>query len=250
MLQADGDNLRLGRGEVYFDRFTTAGVSTGERFLGNVTALALSTSDEVTDKYSSVEASSPLLKSVKIRRTVEVTLTMDEFKFENIALALSGTVGSASQTSGTAVTKQFVGTKQGRTYSLDAFNVSNVVVKVAAATKVLNTDYRVDLNWGLIYIIEGGTIADAATVDVTFDKPSITAYKKMVGGDADIEGKLRYVSANAAGYNDMLVIPKVKITPEGETGFISDEFGSMTVKGKVLSVAGSDLYNLYRLTGD
>lgn len=249
MLQADGDNLRLGRGEVYFDRFSS-GASTGERFLGNVTALSLTTSDEVIDKYSSVEASSPLLKSVKIRRTVEVTLTMDEFKMENIALALSGTVAVGTQAAAAAQTISFANVKKGRAYSIGKFNVSNVVVEVAAVAKVLGTDYELDTTWGLIYIIPGGSIADNATVDVDYDCASITAYNTLKGGDADIEGKLRYVSDNSAGSNDMLVIPKMQIVPEGETGFISDEFGNMTIKGKILSVAGQDLYNLYRLTGD
>jgi len=249
MLQADGDNLRLGRGEVYFDRFAS-GVSTGERFLGNVTALSLTTTDEVTDKYSSVEASSPLLKSIKIRRTVEVTLTMDEYKMENIALALTGTVTTGTQASAVGQTATLTNVKKGRTYSIGKFNLSNVTVEVAAAAKTLGVDYEVDLTWGLIYIIPGGTIADAATVTVDYDCAAIASYQNLKGGDADIEGKLRYVSDNSAGSNDMLVIPKLQIIPEGETGFISDEFGNMTIKGKILSVAGADLYNLYRLTGD
>lgn len=250
MLQANGDNLRLGRGEVYFDRFA-AGVSTGERFLGNVTALTLATSDEKIEKYSSVESSSPLLKSVNIRRTVEATLTLDEYTFDNLALVASGTVTTPAQTVGTAATNQFVGVLQGRSYSIGAYNITNVVVKVAAATKVLGTDYLLDATWGLVYVIEGGGIASAATVDVTYDKPSITAYKKISGGDANIEGSLRYISANASGSNEMLVIPKLQVTPEGELGFITeDDFGNLQIKCKLLKLAGSNLYDLIRLTGN
>ncbi len=250
MFQANGDNLRLGRGEVYFNRFA-AGVGTGERFLGNVTGLTFATSDETVSKYSSVEAASPLLKEVNIRRTVEATLTLDEYTADNLALALSGTVSTPAQTSGTAVTVSITNVVKGRSYPIGAFNISNVVVEVASVAKTLGTDYLLDTTWGLIHILETGTIAAAATVDVEFDRASITSYKKIAGGDANIEGSLRYISANAAGANEMLYVPKLQIIPEGEAGFITqDDFGNLQVKGKLLKQAGQDLYTLTRLTGN
>lgn len=151
----DGANLLLGRGAVYFT--PTDGQET---FLGNCTVLEITTTDELKEMYSSTEASSPLLKSVLIRRTMEIALTLTEFTDLNVLLALMGTE------------------------------------------------------------VETGIIA--------------------AGLAATMEGALKFVGDPSAGPALTLEAWKVALTPDGALGLISDEFGEIKLKGKVLSDAGTE----------
>lgn len=100
--------------------------------------------------------------------------TLDEFTEALVELKQLGRVGTDySQSSATGSTAQFTAV-QGRSYSLGAFNVTSVVVEVSASAKTLDVDYTLDAVRGIITIISGGGIADAATVDVTFNKPAKT----------------------------------------------------------------------------
>lgn len=82
---ADASKLYIGRGELFY---TPEGGD--ERTLGNVTTCEINTSDERKQMYSSVEAASPLLADVLVRRTVEISLTLTEFQAGNVALGAMG----------------------------------------------------------------------------------------------------------------------------------------------------------------
>lgn len=261
-----GDLLLLGRGKVYFDRFTTAGAKTGERFVGNCTRLEVTTTDELREKYSSATNDSPLMKSVNVRRTIEFALTLDEFDIENVALALMGDDGDFLQAAGGPITDESVTVvKTGRYYQLggpaapagDKRAVTSVVVTddPMTTTYTLGTDYDEDLVRGRIYIIPGGGISDGdgLLVDYSYsakvagDIPQINA-----GAGTTIEGYLRFVGDPAAGPVYEAQIWKISISPDGAVGLISDDFGEFPLKGKVLDDSvnhpSEPLYRLLKLS--
>lgn len=253
---ADGTKHVLGKGAVLFNRFVDGTVAgPGLRFVGNVDELTIGTEDEVQDKYSSVERNSPLIASVPTRRTVELVATMTEFQSKNLALALMGSDVNTAQGSATGQAYQIVNAQKGYTYKIPAFMLSNVVVKVAAATKTLGTDYTIEVKTGLIYIVPAGTIANDDEVDITYDRALITAgIDKVRGGiSGKIEGELMFRSDNLNGPNYLLRAWKVSIQPEGETGLISEEFGSFQMRMRVLddsiNHSGEGLYTLETFTG-
>jgi hypothetical protein len=63
--------------------------------------------------------------------------------------------------------------KQGRYYDIGLRRLSNVTVKVGASTKTEGTDYILDRDAGILYIVPGGSIADNSTVEVTSDVPEV-----------------------------------------------------------------------------
>lgn len=235
-LAPDSKNLLLGRGAIYFDRFASGTTNkTGELHLGNCTALEISTTDELKEKYSSMDATSGLLKSVNTKRTVEVKLTGDEFSLENLALALMGDSGTLSQTSGT-ITGETITTssKQGRWYPTAKRSISSVVVKVGVATKTAGTDYEVDGTTGRIKILSGGTITDGSTVTVDYSY-AVVALNTIAGGKAStVEGYLRFIGDPTAGPKYEVEVWRVSVSPEGAVPFIQDDFGSWSLTLKAL----------------
>ena len=90
-------------------------------------------------------STSALLKSVNVKRTVEVKLTADEFSLANMALALMGSESTLTQAASTATTETLTtAAKQGRWYPLAKRNVSVVVI----TGKVEGTDFSVDADNG------------------------------------------------------------------------------------------------------
>ncbi|MFZ2643473.1 MAG: hypothetical protein WA117_20950 [Verrucomicrobiia bacterium] len=86
---------------------------------------------------------------------------------------------------------------QRRSYAIGKRNVTDVTVTVAAAAKVLGTDYLLDAMTGMIYIIDGGTIVDGDDLTVTYKCPAITSAKFKALTRTQREGAFKLVQTDA-----------------------------------------------------
>lgn len=233
---ADGNNLLLGRGKIYFDRLSGM-TPTGERFLGNCSALTITTTDELHDKYSSAEATAPLLKSANVRRTVEFALTLDEFTKENLALVLMGAVSALAQGSGTVTNEVLTAVQKDTYWRLAKRNVSLLTVTGPSGTPsyTAGTDYEVDAVTGRIYIIPGGTIANGVNLEVDYTYGADTSATVQGGVSNVIEGSIRFIGDPAAGPIYECEVWKVSMEPDGALALIGDDYGEFNLKGKVLA---------------
>ncbi len=96
--QPDGTRQYLGHGLVFAAIIDAAGVRAGEKFLGNSGGFKVSVSEETRKKYATTGPDSALLASAVLRRDVELGLILEEQAQRNLALALSGTEVTVSQT--------------------------------------------------------------------------------------------------------------------------------------------------------
>lgn len=90
-------------------------------------------------------------------------------------LMLFGTQGAdTTQGTATASTLAIASSKKLQSYMLGKYGVTNVVVtSTGPVTYVQDTDYQLDADQGVITIMNGGTIADATALTVTFNVPAI-----------------------------------------------------------------------------
>lgn len=235
---AQGANVYLGRGKIFFDRFDTAGASTGLRFVGTASQVNISQSPEVLELQDFSQASAPTLKRVVTKDPIEISIKLHEFVKENVALALLGVEATYTQ-AGTAVTGESLGAvKKDRIYKLANRQVSSVVVKKGVTTLVAGTDYDVlDAAVGLIYIRPGSvTVVDGDTLTADYSRAAITAMDKVQGGQQPlIEGRLLYVGDPAAGPSWDYDFWKVQISPDGDLALIGTDYGELNLKGLVIS---------------
>ena len=73
----NGNNVLLGRGKIYFDRFDSAGLKTGELFLGNCPTFEITPSPEEIKKYSSADRAAGLLASDVLRTSLALRIVGD-----------------------------------------------------------------------------------------------------------------------------------------------------------------------------
>lgn len=247
-------DLYIGRGEVYIDRLDANRARTGERFVGNCTVFSISTQDETREKYSSAEATAPLLKSVNVRRTPEILIALDEYNMENLALAFMGTSNATFAQTGASASNVVVPTgrvKQGYWFPLESpsgtprrgtvaepLSALTVETSPGAVAKVLGTDYEVDLVSGRVYVKPGGGITDGEALQVDFTYPTLSSTDApyvIAGVSNFIEAYVRVKTKQAAGPSMEAEIWLASLSPDGEVPFIGDDFGEFRLRGRVLA---------------
>jgi hypothetical protein len=130
-------------------------------------------------KFEVTPALKPVMASRRfgVRKTVRedvisldtiYTLHLQEEVKETMLMRMFGTAGSdVVQASGSAGTATITAVQKRRWYKLGKRLVTAVIVKVSTVTMVVGTDYLLDAEMGMIYVLEGGAIAAADTLAIT-----------------------------------------------------------------------------------
>lgn len=229
-------HLMLGKGILYFDRFDANGLRTGEVDLGNCESFTLGTADTKVTKYSSRDAAAGVLREVTIRRDVTCKITGNDFNQFNASLFLMGDEAELTQAAATVTAEAVTATpKKGRWYSLANRSVTGVEVKQGSTALEVETDYSIDSVRGRIYIRPESTafVEDTPiTADYTADEVKLPTVRGSTQGN--IEGFLRFVGDPTSGPITEVEVWRVSIQPEGESGYISDDWGNWQLTLKVL----------------
>lgn len=241
-----------GKGALWFDRFTSAGASTGFRFMGNVSELSEAISVEKSTLKSSVTAGAPTLAESITGQTHTLNIKTTEFDAENIAAFVLGNKGTITQT-GTAVTGEAISdVYQGRAYRLAHMKIAASpapVVKVGGSTKTATTDYVIDYTIGAIYIVEGGGIADLADITVDYTYETISWTKVSAAQTGQIIGAMYFKGDPAYGPKMLVDFHRVSLTPNGSFSMINDGWGEFSFNAEVLddSAVHAAPDNYYRI---
>jgi hypothetical protein len=251
------DNLLVGKGEVWFNRFDALGIGTGLRHLGNVDAMEITTEDDVLEKYSNMSADAPLYKKVPRRRNVGIRLTLSEFDPHNLAIVTMGTVVETSTQAATPVTGEVLSTDVvlGAHYKFAKLGPHTAIALTTGVTPlVLDTDYKVvNPDVGIIQILP--TASNISAGDPLTAAYTPTAYtageivEVLAGESSTIEGSLLFIGDPATGPRKMVEVWKVSFNPDGALALISDEFADVGIQGNVLAdPTGHPNNKLYKVT--
>jgi len=238
--QPNGNNLLVGKGAVYFDRFTLAGVHIGERFLGNCEEFIINVSENVLKKFTSVDGSSGLLARIPNQREAELQIKLTEVNRDNCALALVGTPLTLSQTGATATDEAITpagGSKQGYWYKFAKHAVTSITnVKddtVAIGSNVNNVNYFIDQATGRLYVTPGGSIVDGSAITVTYVYPTENL-NAVSGIDTNVKGQFRFIGDPASGPIHEVEVWNCPIQADAALALISEDFAEFTLKAAVL----------------
>lgn len=249
------DNIVLGRGKLYFDRFAqNTDVSLGgERYLGNTPSFALTVETQELDHYSAEEGLRKKDLSVTMQIDMGGTFVTDNIDLDNIAMFFFGQKSVESVSAITGQTDTFASIIPGTFLQLGKStanpvglrSVSNVTVEDnggGGTTYVAGTDYRVDEALGRVEILAGGGIAAGATLDITFDVAEHN-HDLVVSGSDIIYGALRFIAFNGVGRQTDFYMPKVALRPNGEYALKGDDWQQFGFNLEVLQLG--DLQQVY-----
>lgn len=238
----DTKNYVLGKGKLYFAQWASATDETtsGMRYLGNTTEFNLTVASETLDHYDSDEGVNTKDSSVQTQLNRTGTITTDNMSDENLAMFLLGDVGSVSQAA-TPVTGEYLNggiALNGEYYYQVGESASNpsgvrgigsVTVTVdpdgSPSTAVLDTDYTIDTDLGLVYVIAGGALDGAVgSIDYT---PTANSRSQVVTNSNAVYGTLKFVSTNPQGKLKDVYIPSCQLTANGDLGLKGTDWQSM-----------------------
>lgn len=243
------DNYTLGRGELHFARFLP-GTRTpdGFRYIGNTPEFSLTIESETLDHFSSDRGIREKDDSVPLEVTRTGSLTTDNISPENVALFFFGTDSTITQTLVAPAPETLNNVRPGHSYKLGVtptvpagvfgLNATGLTVaKVATPSNinlVADVDYRVDLDAGIITLIETSTqIVLGDEIIVTYGLRAASR-SRVISGSEPVEGAIIYRSRNPKGSNAVFYLPYVKITPNGDYALKGDEWQQIPMSIEVL----------------
>lgn len=249
------EDLLLGAGQVFFQRFDADGNPTGGMLhLGNVETLEITTTDDKLIKKSSMSRARPVYKSVTRSREVVLRAVGDEFNPDNLALMLMGNIEYATEAAVEVADKVLfadvpaatLGAALGGQYfHVGALNIDTVSMKLGATALDTDDFEVVNARMGLIRIKETSTTVTNGADDltVTYTPQAITGTESAVvrgGTETEIQGSVLYISDNTSGQDTILRVWNVSVAPDGALGLISEEFATFALNMTIQDDSNGD----------
>lgn len=202
------------------------------RELGNQTSVQLKISTETFPINETKTGKRGTIKTVTKSRDIELELKLDEQKREDIALAFQA---EPLKTSGRTITDEVLPTlKVGDDAKLEGFNVSQLTITDSTPstpkTLVLNTDYSVELEAGMVKLLKTDGITQPLKASYTegdiesnvfFTLPDGAEYRYLFKGINSLDNK-----------RVMVELWKFQPVVDSTLDLINDELGELSIKGK------------------
>lgn len=102
-----------------------------------------------------------------------------------------------------------------------------------ATTFVEGTDYTVDINTGMLVVLDTGSIAEGDDLTVTYDVQE-SVRDSVVSGTEAVEGALLYKANNPKGKNIDYYMAYVNISPNGDLNLKGDEWQQIPLSLEIL----------------
>lgn len=223
-----------GQGTVFVATRDSNGNPTAFRDVGNVPSLKITLATDILDHKESKTGQRLTDLRILRERRATVDITLENWSKDNLKMLLYGT--SSTVSSGASVTNESLGTRAvGDIVQLAHPIVSALSVHDSAgspATLVLNTDYSVDLNAGMIKILNLGSYTQPFLVNYTYGALDTVQLFK----DSAKERYLRFIGLNTANSNTAVYVDlyRVVFDPAGDLELINDALAQFTLTGSIL----------------
>ncbi len=234
----------VGAGDLYVNRIDpTTGLSIGLAGPFECEKFAIKTNTEIKEKTSKgLTTYGQVIGSVALQKPAELEITMSQTGKDGMTMALLGTASALSQGSG-SITAEAIVAKQGywvqlskQSFAVAGFSVTHTS---GSPTYVLGTDYLVNYQLGMVKVLSTGAIADGATIKVTGTYTAITGTQIAGATQAQVRGAFLLDGKNYADDNRVIVRVLQAVLSAGDVfDFLSDNFGTVPLKGKMETPTG------------
>ena len=235
----------LGEGDVLFDVWDddTQTWWNSWKPMGESSKFAIGAQSELKEKESRGRGTrGQLIASVALLKSPEIEIVLDEVNADNIKLAFMGRRASLTQGSG-SIADQVITAKLGHWIPLGLRNFATAAFTVKSSdgvtTYVLGTDYEVNYRLGMVRPLASGAIADAASLKVSGTYSAVSGSTVKGATKAQLRARLLLDGRNLVDGSDAeCEVWEAILAPEGEFDFKAEDFGSITLKGKLVTPAG------------
>lgn len=251
MIQHDKNNLVLGRGRVYFEKFNSryGFVGEGLRYIGNTDLFNITTNrSRVEDKVS--RGGRVILKGTEVTEEVCTgVMTTDNIDAENITDWFAATDAGVVTGAGFPTPYQVIA-KRGNYYQMGVTpdnpagrrGYSVITVAKGATTIPSAGNYEADFALGLVRILPTATqIADGDVLTLSGTTVALAEQILKPTGRA-VRGALRFVSNAMVGVSRDIFIPSVELRADGDQEFKGDKWQELRFTFAATYRPGHELY--------
>ncbi len=224
------------QGRVYLAIRDALGKPTQARTPGNVANLSVAFKTDVLEHYESTTGQRGLDLRMGKQKNATVSLTIEEFTKENLALALYGS--HQEVTAGTVTTEVISATAPtlGDRYFLAHQKISTVVVTDSAATPATlqaGTNYTADEGFGAITFLNLASFT--APIKCAYAYGAVTDISMFTA--ALPERHLRLEGINTADSNKRVMVElyRVAFDPLKDLSLITDDMNKFELEGSLLA---------------
>lgn len=245
-----------GKGRLYFK--ITGGTVFEE--IGDVDDFTISLENERLERFSNQYGTRTKTDSRLQQQNATIAFTAVQNSARNMATVFGAEKVFNTQT---AVTGTYVhnGVKAGDIVDLGGLDLTMISVLgdgVPTGDYVAGTHYELAARSGILKVLAIPTAASAMTgFDAKFLKAEITGSAGRLniglGSSPDLEGTLMFIGLDTDNNEvEKVILHKVKLSPNGDINFISDEYRTLPVQGDIVAdttqAAGYYLGTLLDLT--
>lgn len=185
-----------------------------------------------------------IVASVAVIKPADLTIEINQVAGTLLAAALQGAVADLSEGAG-SVTDEVVTAQKGGYIKLAHRNIASagfvLTDSSGVTTYAINTDYTVNYVAGLVYIVPTGTIADAASLKVDYAHAAVTGQRVKAGTKPQVIGQFFLDGRNLVdGRHMTILIHEANLTSDSEFDPVSDNFVSLSLKGRAITPVGKD----------
>jgi len=234
----------MGSGDLQMAILDANDVPQGELDVGNASAFVIAApSIEKKEQKGSRRANfGQTITSIVSDTEQEVKITLTDITRDNLVKAMFGADSDYSQAAGNNTgTPEEIVAREGKWAKLDNRNLDPATPPVVtnsggATTYDVDVDYEVDYQVGRIYVIPGGAITDADTLEVTYTWLVQSGFSIKALENLTFNVFLRLIGRNEADQSDHeVIVNKAQLEPAGDLGWISEDLSSIELTGKILS---------------
>lgn len=237
------DNVMFGRGRVFFSQFVSNAFNNQFIHLGNCDTFSISVAPEFATLTDFTTETSVEYKKVAKATSLTMKIAGFEFATKNLQYMFLGDLTSYTQTlatiTGETIASAAVTGLKGAFFPTTYRSISSPVLTQGATTLVSGTDYEIhDASKGVIRILPtGSTVADGTALLLTYVKAAISTPLSIVRGATQtaMQGRVMFLPNNTTGPNNEVIAWNVNLSPDGDVGFIADDFAKWSVTGAVQS---------------
>jgi hypothetical protein len=203
--------------------------------VGNSPSLSVNIPTEIKKRASRMPANyGATLDSVAIAQDAALSMTLDDLRMDNLALALLGQKVALTQAAVATQSYEISAAVKGAWYDVGHLAISNVVVSTGSTTYEAGTDYEIDAEAGMIHILEGGSIAADSTVTVAYDAGDVAG--AYIDGNTQPTAlvQLRLLGKNLVDGSKVLFDAwRVTLSPNAAIDWLAPDFGTLQFNGSL-----------------
>lgn len=224
------------QGRVYLAERDAFGNPINTRMPGNVASLTISLDTDVIEHFESMSGQRAVDLLLVKQKKANVSLVIEEFTEENLALAL---YGSAIFSAGGTVTAETVGGASpvvGERYFLAHQKISNLTLQDSASSPTTLTDgvhYTVDLDFGAVVFLDLTGLTPPFKANYSYGAvDEVSIFTQPIP-----ERYLRFEGVNTATGNTKTLVElyRVAFSPAKQIDFITDDLAKFELEGSLLA---------------